>query len=611
MTTFPVLLFVRGALVLALALVALRLLRRAPAALRHAVLVSALVAVLSLPALRALLPTWHTGAIATPSARVETPALPVPDRGGVPLASPPSAMSAAPVEASVPWDALLLGVWAGGAVLLLLRAADGAVRARRLAARGTRLERHDAGSVRVVVSDEIEAPIVVGALAPVIVVPRSSEEWSASHWRVVLQHELAHVHRRDAVANLIAQVACAAYWFDPLVWVVARRMREERELAADDAVLRDGTRASTYAEHLLEIATNATRAPAGAIAMADGARLEARVVALLDGTRSHKAAGARAIAIAACASVVAVTVACLSPLAAAPVNRKAPTAAKPTGALQTTAEAELDRVIAAQRAKGAVAIVLDAKTGAVRALAARGTSDASAARSPGSTMKPFTFAAALEADVVTPASRIDCERGQRAYGDKVLRDAAANGVLDLAGILAVSSNVCTAKIAEAVGDKLGTSLRRFHLPAPEQIDTRSLDGAAMAIGEGIRLSPLELAAGYTAFANDGVYVAPDGTRERVMRAETARGVMTMLEGVVTGANGTGHAAQIRGVRVAGKTGTAQTSIDGKHYASFIGIVPADAPKFIVLVGVDGVDGAGGTVAAPVFAKLAARALAGS
>jgi cell division protein FtsI (penicillin-binding protein 3) len=83
----------------------------------------------------------------------------------------------------------------------------------------------------------------------------------------------------------------------------------------------------------------------------------------------------------------------------------------------------------------------------------------------------------------------------------------------------------------------------------------------------------------------------------------------MLERVVTDPEGTGHAAAIDGVKVAGKTGTAHSN-GGHYYASFVGIVPADAPRFVVLVGVNGVDEGGGKVAAPVFAKLAAQALAG-
>jgi cell division protein FtsI/penicillin-binding protein 2 len=92
-----------------------------------------------------------------------------------------------------------------------------------------------------------------------------------------------------------------------------------------------------------------------------------------------------------------------------------------------------------------------------------------------------------------------------------------------------------------------------------------------------------------------------------MPADTARTVLTMLDRVVNDADGTGQAARIDGIRVAGKTGTAQSG-GGRYYASFVGIVPADAPRFVVLVGVDGVTGAGGKVAAPVFAKIASRAV---
>jgi cell division protein FtsI (penicillin-binding protein 3) len=146
-----------------------------------------------------------------------------------------------------------------------------------------------------------------------------------------------------------------------------------------------------------------------------------------------------------------------------------------------------------------------------------------------------------------------------------------------------------------------------HFAAPAHIDTRSIEGASIASGEGIRASALDVAAGYTAFADGGIRHAPDGNSERVMPPDTARAVMAMLDRVVNDPDGTGHAARIDGIRVAGKTGTAQ-SRGGPYYARFVGIVPADAPRFVVLVGVDGVAGAGGQVAAPVFARIASRAL---
>ena len=385
-------------------------------------------------------------------------------------------------------------------------------------------------------------------------------------------------------------------------------------------MLRGGARASTYAEHLLAIATGAMRdAPSATLAMADPSRFEARVVALLEPDRARDAGGVRRTLAVACAvGAIAAAVACVSPetapasgsIGGSAVGGAVLAARDP--ALQAAAEAELDRAMAAQHASGAIAIVLDAKTGAALAIATRGDGDARAARAPGSTMKPFTLAAALEAGVVDPGARIDCENGARKYGDRQLSDASPHGVLDLGGVLAVSSNVGTAKIAEPLGDRLGEALRRYHFAAPAHVDTHSLEGASISAGEGIRASALEVAAGYTAFADAGAYHAPDGSSgdrgEQVMSADTARAVMAMLDRVVAGADGTGHAARIDGVRVAGKTGTAVSSVAGTYYASFVGIVPADAPRFVVLVGFDGVTGSGGEVAAPVFAKIAARAL---
>src|SRR5262249_22731407 len=158
------------------------------------------------------------------------------------------------------------------------------------------------------------------------------------------------------------------------------------------------------------------REVAGALAMAG--RFETRVVAMLD-DRARSALGARrAIAIAAATGAIATIAACVSPEPAPAGPSPIATTAAADPALQTAAETELDRTMAAHHASGAVAIVLDARTGAPLAIATRGDLDARTPRVPGSTMKPFTIAAALDAGVVDTSTRVDCENGVHAYGDK-------------------------------------------------------------------------------------------------------------------------------------------------------------------------------------------------
>lgn len=611
--TSALLLFARGAVILAFALLAVRLLRRSPASLRYLVLATALTAVLVLPIVEGALPTWHTGAIAAaPAIQAE---LPLADEGGIATSTTTVAPIAAPTEVAVPWSSIVGGLWLLGLSIALFRVGYGAARARLIAHRGA--PAYDAAEIwrslggrgdapRVVRSGDVDGPVVVGAIAPIVVVPRSSSSWSADRWHIVLLHELAHVRHRDGMINLVAQLACCLHWINPLAWIAAHRMREERELAADDAVLRTGARASSYAEHLVELATG--QQSSSVLAM--GERFESRVVALLD-DRPRRSGWRRSVAVIAASALVTVGVACVSPDAAPVVPESTPAAPPPKSdtALQSFVERELETALEAHRGTGAVAVVLDARTGKPLAIASRGELDVRTARIPGSTVKPFAFAAALEAGTVNLDSKIDCENGAKTYGTRTLRDASPNGVLDLGAILAVSSNVCTAKLAEPLGDSLGQALRRYRIAAPEHVDTRSFEGAAIAFGEGVALSPLELASAYTALADGGTHHAVTGDGVRVMREDTARSVLGLMERVVSDPRGTGHAARLDGIRVAGKTGTVRSKPGSElHYASFAGIVPADAPRFVIFVGVDGVTSSGGKVAAPVFATIATRVL---
>jgi hypothetical protein len=132
-------------------------------------------------------------------------------------------------------------------------------------------------------------PVTAGTLAPSIVIPADADGWDEDRRRAVLLHELAHIARQDCLTQMLAALACAAYWFHPGVWYVARRLRIEREVACDDRVLAAGAPAPEYAGHLLELAYiwSGRRAPALIVGMANSDKLEGRMRAVLDPSRNR------------------------------------------------------------------------------------------------------------------------------------------------------------------------------------------------------------------------------------------------------------------------------------------------------------------------------------
>jgi hypothetical protein len=153
-------------------------------------------------------------------------------------------------------------------------------------------------------------PMAWGLLRARVMLPADADAWPESRQRVVLLHELAHVKRRDCLTQFVAHLACAAYWFNPMVWVAARRLRAEREHACDDLVLAAGTRGSDYADHLLDIARS-LRAGAwptwSAVTMAHRSQLEGRLMAILDPALSRRSPTRGSAAIVAALAIVAVT----------------------------------------------------------------------------------------------------------------------------------------------------------------------------------------------------------------------------------------------------------------------------------------------------------------
>lgn len=206
-------------------------------------------------------------------------------------------VSSAPAAAARPIKATRLGfyeialtIWALGSIVLAIRFAAALWQFRRLMRDARPSDRPF--PVPVLISRGVPGPLVTGVFRPRIVLPESSAEWSPPRYRAVLAHELAHIRRRDPAILWLAQATSIVYWFHPLCWFAAARLRMESERACDDAALRIGLRPSGYAEELLDLARLFN--PQLAIPMATTSHLESRVKSILDPLVNRSFATARA-----------------------------------------------------------------------------------------------------------------------------------------------------------------------------------------------------------------------------------------------------------------------------------------------------------------------------
>ena len=320
--------------------------------------------------------------------------------------------------------------------------------------------------------------------------------------------------------------------------------------------------------------------------------------------------------------------------------------------LQYLAFREIKAAVDANKAHAGAAVMLDVKTGEVLALVnwpsynpnnrIRATRDKMRNRAlidtfePGSTLKPFTIAAALDAGKVHPGSIIDTAPGTLTIGRATIHDAHREGALTVEQVIQKSSNVGAAKIALSLpAETMWQTLSATGFGAtpmtgfPGEVSGRlrpakswrPIEQATMAFGHGISVNLVQLARAYTVFATDGELkpvslLKVDGAiaGRPVISADTARAVRRMLEMVVL-PGGTAPKAQVAGYRVAGKTGTAH-KLEGRVYvdkyvSSFVGFAPASNPRVVIAVMIDEPAGGqyyGGTVAAPVFSSIMGAAL---
>jgi beta-lactamase regulating signal transducer with metallopeptidase domain len=337
--------------------------RRTSAASRHLVWTVAVAAVLVLPILSIVVPSWKIPIhVVVPAAPVSaaTTIDDVPSTGTMTLQAAAPAGPAAPLASgagTISWTTMLLGIYLAVAGLLVIRLLAGRWTLRQLVRRSTDVTDADwcalvrdcgrsigvARPVRLLRSLDQTMPMAFGTRTPTILIPAVADTWSDDRRRAVLLHELAHIDRRDCFTQLVAALSCALYWIHPGVWWVARRLRVERELACDDRVLAVGTVARDYAAHLLELAytLGGSRAPALVVSMARPQQLEGRMLAVLDAARNRAtpAFGTRIASL-------GIAAMCVVPLAAADTFIVSDSAVVPGSAMLPelgSANAPLDR----------------------------------------------------------------------------------------------------------------------------------------------------------------------------------------------------------------------------------------------------------------------------
>lgn len=337
MMLFLVSLAVKGTVVLALGASAAALLRGSSASLHHGVWVATFAALLAVPLLDALGPSWHAEILPRAGAEVSafsTAALEEeatgPSESTIPSETTVVAMVAPSPASFTDW---LAGLWALGVIAVSLLWVRGFIAGRRLVRASQvltdpvwsarlRATARESGLTKPVClrrSEVLRVPVAWRWVGYTVVLPVQSDGWDAERARAVLLHEMAHLRRRDAWTQVIAQAALAFHWLNPLAWAAYCRFLITREQACDDAVLEVGSSPSTYASHLVAIARDlrsAPRALATAMPMVGPDELETRVRALLDGRRRRGPAGRRALsATLALAVVVGVPLAAFQPTA--------------------------------------------------------------------------------------------------------------------------------------------------------------------------------------------------------------------------------------------------------------------------------------------------------
>jgi TonB family protein len=313
---------VKVSLIVLVALVVRALLRRRSAAVRHWVLSVAIACAVAMPLLAMMVPAWHIGLGAFPASTTPSAAPPAAPSQSVvstttivaqgPVATGRVGAGGLNTEGAASIGARMVGpIWMAGAGISLLILLAGLGHLKWLArsarqvdgGRWERLAKEISAAfelrhpVKLLQSDHPTLLVTWGLLQPKVILPAAARGWSDDRVRVVLRHELAHIRRGDWAVFMTAEVLRAVYWFNPLVWIACRRVRQESEHACDDVVLNAGMEGSDYATHLLDLArtlhaTRRTLFPAfpgpAAPAMARPSSLEGRIRTMLNASVNRR-----------------------------------------------------------------------------------------------------------------------------------------------------------------------------------------------------------------------------------------------------------------------------------------------------------------------------------
>jgi uncharacterized protein (TIGR03435 family) len=320
-------LIVKVTVVLGLGLLAAWLSRGSRAATRHALLAAVFAVTLGLPVVSLIAPPIQVPLrIAARNGAALAPFLPIPDASassGALVATAPETPGAARAW-NLSLSDVLLAAWIAGAALFLLPVVVGLWQLRSLRRsalpwpHGQRVIERLAPSagirrhVEALLSGALSGPMTCGIVRPAILLPEDAEGWAPEELDRALVHELEHVRRADAISHCLARIACAVYWFHPLIWVAWRTMVLEAERACDDVVL-EGSEATEYADQLVGLAKRLSATQKGPLlAMANRADLGARVEAVLDNRRPR--GRARKFQVALACGAAAMLLAAISPL---------------------------------------------------------------------------------------------------------------------------------------------------------------------------------------------------------------------------------------------------------------------------------------------------------